>query len=57
MIDLSTIVLIGVTLKPVHRPAMIYCGPKSQKDFVLVFARVIYENFILYNNINNTRVY
>lgn len=32
MIDLSTIVFIGVTLKPVHKPAIIYWGPYVQNE-------------------------
>jgi hypothetical protein len=30
--DLSTIVLIGVTAKPVHNPAIIYFQPYSAKE-------------------------
>lgn len=32
MIDLSTIVFIGVTLKPVHKPAIISWGPYVQNE-------------------------
>lgn len=58
MMDLSTIVLMGVTAKPVHRPAMIYCGPKSQNErFCLIGKVILFVNYILNNNvINNNKV-
>lgn len=54
MIDLSTIVFMGLTAKPVQSPAMIYCGPKSQKKRFGFVGMVMRLTIILYKNVNNT---